>query len=174
VKSIFGDLAGGVVIIVAATAIGIAQNAARSNPMKLIQNEVAATATNSAAADTAGADTSRTAMPEGTISLAQMKRLFDEGNAFILDARAPDAFAEGHIPGAINIPYDKLPDYTSTLTDEVPMEMPVVCYCWGPECDFSDQLATELRFMNYANVLVFTGGWEEWTAAGYPTEGGSE
>ena len=179
-KAIFGDLAGGVVILVAATVIGIAQNAVRSSPIKLIQDGAPVSTVQKharAAVDTAGgasADTTTHALPEGSVSLAEMKRLFDAGTVFILDARSPDAFAEGHLPGAINIPYDKLPDYIATLSDEVPAEEKVVCYCWGPTCDFSDQLATELAFMGYRDVAVFTGGWEEWTAAGYPTETGGE
>jgi hypothetical protein len=28
----------------------------------------------------------------------------------ILDVRTPEEFAQGHVPGAINIPHDKLPD----------------------------------------------------------------
>jgi rhodanese-related sulfurtransferase len=168
------------VIILAATAIGIAQNAVSSNPIKLIQDGAPVSTAqkhggDAATADSAGAGSGAAqALPEGSISLSEMKTLFDGGNAFILDARPPDGFAEGHIPGAINIPYDKLPDYVDKLNDEVPQELTVVCYCWGPECDFSDQLATELKFMGYQDVIVFTGGWEEWTAAGYPTEGGND
>lgn len=178
-RSIIGDLAGGVALIVVASAIGIAQNTVRSNPVPLIQKEAPIStvqkrderaAAESTLADTAAADT-KAPLPEGAVDLKEAKRIFDEGIAVILDARSPSAFAEGHIPGAINIPYDQLPDYLDTLSDEVPKEQRVMCYCWSPTCDFSDQLATELKFMGYKDVVVFTGGWEEWTAAGYPTLG---
>jgi rhodanese-related sulfurtransferase len=189
VRSIIGDLAGGVALIVVASAVGIAQNTVRSNPIPLIQKvapvstvqrhdeRAAAESTQGAkaAADTAASDTAaaqkKAPLPEGAVDLKEAKRIFDEGMAVILDARSPSAFADGHIPGAINIPYDQLTDYLDTLAEEVPKEQQVMCYCWSSTCDFSDQLATELKFMGYKDVVVFTGGWEEWTAAGYPTLG---
>lgn len=183
-RSIIGDLAGGVALIVVASAIGIAQNTVRSNPIPLIQKGAPVStvqkhderaAAESTKADTAAADTTaakkKAPLPEGAVDLKEAKRIFDEGLAVIMDARSPSDFAEGHIPGAINIPYDQLPDYLDTLAEEVPKEQRVMCYCWSPTCDFSDQLATELKFMGYKDVVVFTGGWEEWTAAGYPTLG---
>jgi rhodanese-related sulfurtransferase len=171
------NVAGGVVIIVVATFIGIAQNTVRSNPVKLIQDtavvstvrhgdERAATAEGDAAAAL-----EEETLPAGAIGVDDVKRLYDEGTAVIIDARAPEVFEAGHIPGAINIPYDKLPSYLDQLQSEVMTSDRVICYCWGPTCDFSDQLATELKILGYDNVVVFTGGWEHWTAAGHPTEG---
>lgn len=176
-KNMLSDFAGGVVIIVVATAVGIAQNAVRSKPVKLIQDtEVVSTVRHAQepATATPSAASEAEALPEGAIGVADVKRHFDEGTAVIIDARAPSVFAEGHIPGAINIPYDKLPSYLDVLQAEVVVDDTVICYCWGPTCDFSDQLATELKIMGYENVVVFTGGWEDWTAAGHPTEGTGE
>jgi rhodanese-related sulfurtransferase len=174
VKGMLGNFAGGVVIIVAATAIGIAQNAVRSNPIKLIQDTVPVSTVRHGETDAAEGDAAALGpadLPEGAISVDEVKRLFDEGVAVIIDSRAPEIYEEGHIPGAINIPYDKLPSYLDVLQAEVVTDDYVVCYCWSPTCDFSDQLATELKILGYENVVVFLGGWEHWTAAGYPVEG---
>jgi rhodanese-related sulfurtransferase len=111
------------------------------------------------------------AVAEGAVSLAEMKRIFDTGTAYIIDARDPYEYDEGHIPGAINVPYDRLPEYLDMLSGEVPMDGEVIVYCRGPDCDFSDTLATELKILGYQNVRVFTGGWEQWNGAGYPVEG---
>jgi rhodanese-related sulfurtransferase len=175
VKGILGDFAGGVVIIVVAAVIGVAQNTVRSNPVPLIQKTAPVVAEEPAQTDTAAASEASEASeekPVGEIALSEAKALFDSGIAVFIDARAPEAFADGHIPGAINIPYDQLPQYLETLQNQVVQTDLVVCYCWGPSCDFSEQLGTELRIMQYKNVKEFTGGWEEWTAAGYPTEKG--
>jgi rhodanese-related sulfurtransferase len=64
-----------------------------------------------------------------------------------------------------------LHEYYAELTATVPPDAKVVCYCWSPTCDFSDQLATELKIMGYTDVVVFTGGWEAWQDAGHPVEG---
>lgn len=176
-----GDFAGGLVIMAVAAIIAIAQNAVRSNPVKLIQ-DTAPVSTVRHDSDTAGGDAagepdrikagSDAELPEGAVSVEAARRLYDEGIAIFIDARSPDGYAEGHIPGAINIPYDQLPKYLDTLQSQVLKTDHIIAYCWSPTCDFSDQLATELKIMGYENVEVFTGGWDHWTAAGHPAEEG--
>jgi len=177
------QLVGGVILIIAASAVGVVQNQFRDRPLKLIQNTKAVSTVQhgetrpepASAIEQKGASGEETSaeppLPEGAVSTEQVRALFDQENAYIIDARDPAAFAEGHIPGSINIPYDRLPDYLETLELEVPMDGQVVCYCWSPTCDFSDQLATELKILGYENIRVYTGGWEHWTEAGLPTEG---
>lgn len=44
----------------------------------------------------------------------------------IVDVRTPDEFADGHVPGSVNIPLDQLPD----RLDEVRgMQAPIVLCC---------------------------------------------
>ncbi len=170
-RSIISDLIGGIGIMVVATLIGVVVNAVRPNGIALIQSGApVSTAQHGNKADSAAADTTH-ALAEGAISLAEMKRLFDEGTAIILDARDAAEYEQGHIPGAINIPYDRIPEYFDVLQSQVPMDAHVVCYCRSVTCDFSDQLATELKIIGYQNVSVFSGGWDAWTTAGYPIEG---
>jgi rhodanese-related sulfurtransferase len=177
VTTIFRQIAGGLVIIAIASIVAIAHNAMRSRPLKLIQKIEAVSTVqhgepheSAAIANGDSAGTSE-ALPEGAIAVAEVKRLVDENLAVVIDARVPDAFDAGHIPGAVNIPYDQLPDYISALELAAAPDEMVICYCWGPSCDFSDQLATELKIMGYENIKVFTGGWEHWQEAGHPTEG---
>jgi rhodanese-related sulfurtransferase len=44
---------------------------------------------------------------------------------FLLDVRTPQEYAEGHIAGAVNVPYDQL----ATRLAEVPKDKDVVLYC---------------------------------------------
>ncbi len=170
-RNIFSEILGGVAIMVVASLLGIVVNTVRPNGVALIQSGAPiSTAQHTKPDSTAAADTTH-ALAEGAISLAEMKRLFDEGSAIILDARDPAEYQQGHIPGAINIPYDRIPEYFDVLQSDVPMDAHVVVYCRSLTCDFSDQLATELKIMGYQNVSVFSGGWDQWSTAGYPSEG---
>ena len=45
----------------------------------------------------------------------------------LLDTRGTEAFANGHIPGAISAPMEKLPELIPTL----PGDKEIVTYCWG-------------------------------------------
>lgn len=46
-------------------------------------------------------------------------------NPLLLDVRTPREFADGHIPGAVNVPVDDLRDRLA----ELPKDRPVVAYC---------------------------------------------
>ena len=47
-------------------------------------------------------------------------------NATIIDVRTPEEFAGQHVPNAINIPLDQIPNRISQLKD---MRKPIVAYC---------------------------------------------
>jgi 3-mercaptopyruvate sulfurtransferase SseA len=169
-KSFLKELIGGIVVMIVATVVGVAVNAMRpTGGVALIQQgQAVSTAQHSETDSTAAA----APLAEGAISLAQMKEIFDAGSATIVDARSTTEYEEGHIPGAVNIPHDRIPEFMDVLNNEVPMEAHVVCYCRSLTCDFSDLLATEMKIIGYQNVSIFSGGWDEWTKAGYPTETG--
>jgi len=171
IKTLTNALIGGVAVIIVAGIIGVAQNAVRSNPVKLVQNVATTKADHSAEAPAEG---EAPALGEGEIALEEMQARFDSGLSILLDARSPAEYAESHIPGAINIPYDRLAEYMETLTYEATPDQPVVCYCKGPSCDLSHLLATELRLMGYEDVVVFKAGWEGWTEAGLETVTGMD
>jgi rhodanese-related sulfurtransferase len=105
--------------------------------------------------------------------LATVKTLFDAGAALFLDARDPEEYDAGHIPGALRLTrQDALsePDRMKTL----PVRgRPIVAYCAGGVCEASRDLAEVLVEAGYRKVLVYAGGFPEWAAAGYPVERGS-
>jgi rhodanese-related sulfurtransferase len=42
------------------------------------------------------------------VSLADALTRCDRGEAVLVDVRSPSAYAEGHIPGAVNVPADQI------------------------------------------------------------------
>ncbi len=59
------------------------------------------------------------------VSLEEAKAAFDSGAAVFFDARGPSSYAEGHIPGAIFIPEEELPNRLSELDSNAW----IVTYC---------------------------------------------
>ena len=174
-NSLVRNVLGSMLIMGTATLTGIAQNSTRSQPMALIPRAQAGS--NGASGNTAGglaavdSNVSSAVMGEGLISIEEVKNSLDDPAVYIIDARADKAFNDGHIPGALNVPYDRFAEFYDFLLATVPMEATtVICYCWSPTCDFSDQLAQELRFMGYTNVLIYREGWDAWQEAEYSSE----
>ncbi len=90
------------------------------------------------------------------------------GLVTVLDVRPPDEFAQGHLPGAINIPLNEL---EARLADfEIGQE--IVAYCRGAYCVLSFEAVAALRARGFT-ARRLDDGYPEWKAAGLPVETGS-
>ena len=98
-----------------------------------------------------------------------LQRLEDDDDFVLVDALGPISYGAAHLPGAINIP----PDRVDALAERrVPdLDTPVVVYCANPSCESSVEVARRLIELGYRNVLHYPGGKEDWSAAGLPLEG---
>ena len=85
----------------------------------------------------------------------------------VVETRAPEAFAQARIPGAINLPYlDMTPESTAHLDKN----LVYVCYCESTQCNAATKGALKLAEFGF-KVKRLSGGITSWIAAGYPTEG---
>ncbi len=104
-----------------------------------------------------------------TIGQDELVAAIQQG-ATIVDARKADHFAEGHIPGAINIPWEDPPSYLDALHARALAEDPVIVYCGGDPCDDSKIVFDVLRADGFQNIRLYFGGWRDWTEAGFDVE----
>ena len=88
-----------------------------------------------------------------------------QGLVTVLDVRPPQEYAAGHLPGAINVPMEKLEDYLAKL----PKKREVVAYCRGPYCLMSFDAVAALRKRGW-KARRLEEGFPEWKAAGLPVE----
>ncbi len=72
--------------------------------------------------------------------------------AVILDVREPDEYAQGHVPGAINVPADSMETISDTVADK---NTPVFTYCLTGSR--SNRAAKDLRAMGYTQVINMGG-----------------
>lgn len=78
----------------------------------------------------------------------------------VIDVRKPTPYAEGHIPGAINIPVVDLKKDDPRLAKA----KTIVVYASGQPDDLLSWAAgKKLVALGYVNVFDFRGGMEEWT-----------
>lgn len=106
------------------------------------------------------------------IKIDQAYQLFNKGIKFI-DARMPEEFEEGHIRGAINIPFDGDESYREVLKT-ISKDETLVTYCSGTDCELSILLGDELFEKGYHKVYIFFGGWNDWVERGYPISKGTQ
>lgn len=88
----------------------------------------------------------------------------------LVDALAPMAYAAAHLPGAINIPPERVDELAARRIPDPDAE--VVVYCANPSCESSVDVGERLVALGYRNVRHYSGGKQDWRDAGLPLEGG--
>jgi rhodanese-related sulfurtransferase len=83
----------------------------------------------------------------------------------VIDTRSPAAFAQCHIPGAINLPRINASSVAALSRDKVH-----VVYCWGPACNGATKGALRLAALGF-QVKELVGGLEYWRKEGGAVEG---
>lgn len=84
----------------------------------------------------------------------------------VIDARTPEAFARGHVPGSINIPWRKIDGSTTSSLDK---QQVLVTYCDGVFCNASTKAAAKLTALGF-RVKEMLDGMSGWKTEGYPVE----
>jgi len=106
------------------------------------------------------------------IGLEEAHRLFDGRSSVFVDARSPEQFRKGHIPGAHLLTLDSFQESVSAFLDLIPEDTTLVTYCDSEGCGSSREVAELLVEEGYADIRLFAGGWDQWVQAGYPQEQG--
>jgi rhodanese-related sulfurtransferase len=103
---------------------------------------------------------SRAAGP--ALSTLQATQLINSRNAVVVDVRPPEEFAKGSLPGARNLPEDKIGERMRDLKKDKPLI--VVCATGNR----AGRIAAQLRAGGFGEVYVLAGGLAAWREAGLP------
>lgn len=106
------------------------------------------------------------------LELATLKKLYAANAALVIDAREAPDYAEGHIRGALSLPYNDAMAEPERVKKLDPAGRPIVVYCSGGDCELSMDLAKLLIGAGKRKVLVYEGGFPEWQGAGMPVAKG--
>lgn len=106
------------------------------------------------------------------ISPDQAEELFHTQVGVFLDARSPELYAEGHIQGAFNLPWDEFENRFTDAMVDIPPEALIITYCDGETCNLSKELALALFDKGYTNARVLVNGWTVWQERNLPVETG--
>nr|WP_315477131.1 rhodanese-like domain-containing protein [uncultured Undibacterium sp.] len=84
----------------------------------------------------------------------------------LLDVRSPDQYAQGHVPGAINLLRGKI---IASKLAAYPADTLFVTYCAGPHCNGATKAAIVLAQMGRP-VKIMIGGITGWLDEGFALE----
>jgi len=109
---------------------------------------------------------------ERMITLARLKELMAGALPVqVVDAREPHEFAQGRIPGAINLPPSAFSGgIPEAVNQRMSRDLAAIVYCSGGNCDASKSVAMRLKDMGFSQVYVYEDGYTGWTMAGEAVE----
>ena len=93
------------------------------------------------------------------VTAKELHGLTSQGEVHIIDVRTPEEFNAGHVPGAINIPLNTVPDNVNAFKHN---ETYVICRSGGRSGQAQSLLAKQ-----QVTVTNVTGGTQAWIQAGY-------
>ena len=89
----------------------------------------------------------------------------EQGLVTIIDVRPASEYNAGHVPGAINMPLDKLDNRLSDFNSD----QEIIAYCRGPHCVLAFDAVEKLRQQGF-KASRLEDGFPEWKTAGLPIE----
>lgn len=106
------------------------------------------------------------------ISLAEVRKAVQDkpGSAYLIDPRAPQDYALGHIPGAVNLQGFQVSDKKDSLDPALDRYKMLIVYGQAPNSDVAKGMTKRLMRVGANNVKMFNGGYLEWTRTGMPVE----
>jgi rhodanese-related sulfurtransferase len=106
------------------------------------------------------------------VSLAETMAAFTRGDALFLDARDPDFYKLGHIPGALNLPVQEFERVFPRMRERLEAAPWLIAYCDGGSCEASVEVTERLFLVGIDRVSVFPGGFQQWKDSGQAVEQG--
>lgn len=104
------------------------------------------------------------------LSTVDVFKLFKEKLAVFIDSREPDEFADGHIPGALNIPYDSVSaPISEKKLSQIPRDTRIIVYCNTHLCIVSKTGAEGIIFNGFTRVIIAE-GFLRWKELSFPIE----
>ncbi|MEM5785922.1 MAG: cyclic nucleotide-binding domain-containing protein [Syntrophobacteraceae bacterium] len=107
------------------------------------------------------------------IDAADAMKIYQQGNALVIDAMPSNFYQKGHIKGAVNMPmalFDIV--YLMNFSDEN-KDREILVYGNSISRPYDLEIASKLRLLGYTEVKVVGGGFQAWEKAGYPVERGA-
>ena len=99
-----------------------------------------------------------------TTGPVELERMMKNKEVNIVDVRAAEDYAQGHIPGAVNLPKDQWSSLKGLRKDKMN-----VLYCYSQVCHLAATAAVQFAGQGYP-LMELDGGWRWWKDDGFDVE----
>ena len=99
-----------------------------------------------------------------TTGPVELERMMKNKEVNVVDVRAAEDYAEGHIPGAVNLPKDQWHSLKGLRKDKIN-----VLYCYSQVCHLAATAAVQFAEQGYPSMEL-DGGWRWWKDDGFDVE----
>ena len=108
----------------------------------------------------------------GAISVEDALVALNAAQGVFVDARLPNGFVFGHVPGSVNIPAAQFDAAFAAHGASLPHDKKIIVYCADANCPESVQVIEALAKKGFTDILRLNNGWAAWAGAGYPVQRG--
>jgi rhodanese-related sulfurtransferase len=102
----------------------------------------------------------------------EARRFIVQRRGAIIDARLPESFQNGSIPGALNVPVNASTAERREKMKDIPRQTPVLIYCQSNLCEYDETLGALLARDGFESISLYPGGWLEWEKHEHPGQVG--
>lgn len=103
------------------------------------------------------------------IGREELRARLERGDRLVLvEALDPREFRKFHLPGALNLPWQRVRERAAELLPDRDAE--IVVYCAVRTCDAATKALLALEDMGYENLYHYLDGKHDWREAGLPVE----
>jgi rhodanese-related sulfurtransferase len=140
-------------ILLAAVVFGLGRNYFSNKPLLLFKARVKAI---------------HTVLPVevGEADAELVRQMIGDPGVVLLDARPPELYRLGFIPGAVNLPVAMFAEALPPLALQLRAARLLIVYCGGPKCNDAADLAAKLYEKGFKDLLIYRGGMGDWQRKG--------
>ncbi|MBC2716935.1 MAG: rhodanese-like domain-containing protein [Desulfobacteraceae bacterium] len=104
------------------------------------------------------------------VSIDEAAALFSNNDVVFIDARPESHYDEGHIRGALCLPWQQAEEKCFQIIENIPPDKNIITYCDGATCDLCDKLAVFLCDLGFDQVQALINGWTVWNQNKLPVD----
>jgi rhodanese-related sulfurtransferase len=104
------------------------------------------------------------------IDSEQAQPWLEDKQTVFVDTREEKDYMAGHVPGAISLTPENKEEKFPGLEPLMPQASRIVLYCYGPDCDMAERVASFLLDFGYTDLMIMSDGYPGWEQKGFPSE----